>query len=339
MKKYLIIIFLALSIVKIHSQDKSLFRTVYPIGDKQTLGYKTNMKSSNETIIFEASPILRMPFFNNIRERFMDKKDKKGSTLYIGFNPTLRMYVDRSRPVRTPSYKIGLGYQALHRINNKNSEKGHFFSYMFESGHYSNGQNNSAFSNLIVDGTPESQQVYQSINAGTNLSNILNRESGNFSTNFTEIALSYRIVEFDDNIIPISGTKFNLSWYRFHNNLLHLFDIGGYTKEDINIYGKNRFKFGVEQFRSLSEKGFLRKKLHFDRVSFSLDYEYIYKPHPFVNPSRFELTAISYFVNNVGLFISGIYGHDNYNYRFVDSGFQIFLGFTFDIFPPFEMGN
>ena len=171
------------------------------------------------------------------------------------------------------------------------------------------------------------------------MSNILNRESGNFSTNFTELDINYKTVKFDENFVPLSSITFRLGWNRFHNNLLYLFDIGGFTKEDINIYGRNRFKIGVEKLFSLSANNYLRKKLNFDRVSLSFDHEYIYKPHPFVNPSRLELTAVSFLKNDVGFFISGIYGHDNYNYRFVDSGFQLFLGITFDVFPPFEMGN
>ena len=79
------------------------------------------------------------------------------------------------------------------------------------------------------------------------------------------------------------------------------------------------------------------KSAHFDRCLLELTSEYITNPHTSVQRMRVELTANIYLENNLGFFISGVYGHDNYNYRFVDSGFQMYGGINFDIFPRIQL--
>lgn len=335
MKKIYLLITLLFFTLKAESQG--LFNEIYPIGDKPDIGYKTSMVSSIEKITFEANPILRMPFFNNIRRKLMNGEDY-GSTLYLGFNSRIRMYSNKSLPVKTPSYRIGIGYQAIIRLSETKSKKNQFIAFMFESGHYSNGQSGCAFDKNKIDGTADCNNLYNTITSQTNLSNILNRESGNYSTNFTEILLNYRIIDsLDDNYIPKKEWSIKFGLNRYHNNLLFLLNIGGYTEDDIKIYGKNRFLLGIERRYSLSDDNWFKKRLKLNRASFEANLEYISKPHSSVKPSRLELTATAYLKNNLGFFVSGIFGHDNYNYRFVDSGSQISLGITFDIFPPIEI--
>lgn len=348
-KLLFLVIFIGFAFQNANAQD--LFNAIYPIGDKVNIGYKTSVVPSIEKILFEANPIVRLPFYNNIRTRLRSKNPNNnyepynsGSTLYLNFRPQFRMYTDESRPVKAPSYRISiLGFQYLRRLPEYRSIKDHQFAFSIESGHYSNGQADCAFSKGIEDGSVACDSVCNTITPTSNLSHLLNRDSGNFSTNYTELIANYRIIfqtrkddEGEDTYIPQSAISLKAGFNRYHNKLLHLADIGGYTASDIKIYGKNRFIGGIEYLLSADRMmgASLFKKLSIDRFSASLNTEYIDNPHPFVAPWRAELTGTFYFKNNMGIFVSGIWGHDNYNYRFVDSGSSFFAGITFDIFPP-----
>ena len=285
------------------------FNNVYPIGDDPSIGYKTRMVSQEEKMIFEANPILRMPFLNNIQPKLING-DSTAHTLYLHFKPQIRMYNANSKPVKTPSYNIGLAYQHLYRLSTKNKYKGKFLVYSFETGHYSNGQAKSAFSKHLDDGSEEAKAIYREIQKTTDLSAILNRESGDFSTNFTELHVKYiqSVGELNDNNQPVSSFAFEFGYNLYHNNLLYLFDIGGYSEEDIKIYGRHRFKIEAEYMRSFREDTYIQEKFNLDRYTFTLRNQIIAKPHASVNPLRFETKAAVWFNNNVGLFVSWITG-------------------------------
>lgn len=339
MKKTILFIVIFFSIEK-ESYCQDIFNAVYPIGEKPNIGFKTSMVPSIEKILFEANPVLRMPLYNNIQKKLMSgRKFNSGSTLYFNFRPQLRMYTDNSLPVKMPSYRISiLGYQKIIRLKPISNIKNHLIAFSIESGHYSNGQSKCAFNKNINDGTAECDSIYSLITPASNLSKMLNRESGNFSTNFTELIFNYRIVSaLDENYKPKSGLSFKLGLNRYHDNLLFIANIGGYSDNDIKIYGKNRYLFEVEYFTTISENSWAREKLGFNRVTFSSNFEYIPKSHPYVKRGRLDINSTFYFSNKLGIFISGIFGHDNYNFRFVDSGSQFFAGITFDIFPPIEI--
>ncbi|NML56783.1 hypothetical protein [Chryseobacterium cheonjiense] len=313
------------------------FNNIYPIGDQINIGYKSSMVPNREKILFEANPIVRLPIYNNIKSKLESGKPK-ASTLYLNFNPTIRMYDDNSKPVKTPSYKISLGFQNIIRLKPFKNIENHFLTYSIESGHYSNGQSKCIFDKNLDDGGADCNKAYSFITNDSKLSDIINRESGNFSTNFSEVALNYRVVSLGEDYRPSESISLLIKYNRFHNDLLWIIpDIGGYTPEDIKIYGKNRYNFGFTYIKRFSDQNFLKEKLKLNHWTTSVNYELISKPHKSVNPSRLELNATAYFENNLGIFINGIFGHDDYNYRFVDSGSQIFLGLTYDIFPPVEM--
>ena len=123
--------------------------------------------------------------------------------------------------------------------------------------------------------------------------------------------------------------SFSAHWERYHFKMFGVFNKGGYTDFDIEIYGKNRFGFDYEYMHTLSNA---------TRYTLSLKTEIIQGAHPFVEPFRNELNITWYpFNRDIGLYISYISGHDNYNYRFVDSGNQINIGLTWDWFTPFEI--
>ena len=340
MKKVYSILFLVLILYSyIHAQN--IFNDVYPIGETPNIGWKSQIVS-NENILFEANPILRMSLYNDVREQFQSNANY-AEAWYLSFRPQLRMYNENSMPVKTPSYKISiLGTQHIFKIDNKN-----FLGFSLESGHYSNGQSMCAFDESIADGTPQSDSVYSSITPQTNLSDKLNRRSANFSTNYTEFIVNYRKILEEDNEFKANrmlSIKAGINHY--HNNLLWLIPgIGGYSENDIMIYGRNRFLFGIEytfKFKWLTKKDNCicfcdNGDAIIDRVSLTSNLEYISIPHPSVNPTRLDVTMTFYFKNNLGFFASFITGHDNYNYRFVDSGTHFFSGITFDIFPPIQL--
>ncbi|MEL6558676.1 MAG: hypothetical protein AAFQ94_10865, partial [Bacteroidota bacterium] len=123
----------------------------------------------------------------------------------------------------------------------------------------------------------------------------------------------------------------------FHNRFLFLGDFGGHSDEDIAIYGRHRLMVGYERMDIWKWK----KETDF-RISFKQNFEFIADPHQHVNPFRSESMITVYPIPGspaVGFLLSYIYGHDNYNYRFVDSGHQVSFGVTWDQFPPFPLGK
>jgi hypothetical protein len=186
-----------------------LFNQVYPIGEDPNINLKSTPSDvkNYETIKFEANPTVRYSFYNNIFERFSNGAPC-GFAVYTAYQPQLRMYNDNSVPVKTPSYRLLLGGQYMRRLCDHD-----LLAVSIESGHYSNGQDGSAFSTKFADGSPQSDSVIAAINNNpkADLSKLLNRRSGEFSTDLTELILNYRFNKLDSNtnipsqIISIKG--------------------------------------------------------------------------------------------------------------------------------------
>lgn len=337
MKK--LILFFSCFVIALQIQAQNVLKDVYPIGESPNIGYKTSMVPDIETLIFEANPIVRLSLFNTFQQNLQRHEEKKASALYFNFKPQIRMYDDNSKPVRMPSYHIGIAYQHLIRVPNVDDA---LLAFSIESGHYSNGQDRSSFSTDYEDGSTESNDLYNLITDESNLSAMINRKSGNFSTNFSEVNVKWikAIGDLNGNNVPNSSYSVQLGYNRFHNRLLVVLpDIGGYTENDIKIYGKNRFNLYLNYMNSFHSDENKIRDWRFDRYVFSTSFHLISKPHASVNPFRTELTGKLFFQNNFGFFISGIYGHDNYNLRMVDDGFQVFLGIVFDSFPRIQWKN
>jgi hypothetical protein len=302
-----------------------------PIGEDPNIRLMSSY-AKQETILFEANPIVRFSIYNNFMKGLMNDK-KHTQAWYVSFRPQLRMYTDNSLPVRTPSYRVFLGTQHLFRLNTSNSLSHNFWGFSLESGHYSNGQDGSAFSESFPDGSSQSDSVFSLIKPSTNLSEILNRRSGNFSTNLTEVIFNFRTYKLDDDNIPKQLHSFNLGYVLYHNRFLGIGNFGGFTQNDIKLYGRHRLIFGYEFMKVLS-------KLDIKRFSIKQYFEITSKPHQSVNPIRSE-SIISFYPfpksKALGFFLTYIYGHDNYNFRFVDSGHQVTFGLTWSQFPPFNL--
>ena len=302
---------------------KAGFKEYYPIHVKPSLSYLSSMYEG-EDILFDAKPTAYYSIHNDMRFKMENFIYKPSYALYLTFQPHIRMYNENSKPVKTPSYKLLLGGQVL--IKTRNDD---FLAIALETGHYSNGQSGCAFGEGLEDESAECIAVHQTITNQSDLSELLNRTNGNFSTNLTNLMLSYRMNWFDEENTPFKALELSGYWTWYHNNLIGLIDIGGYTPFDIAIYGRHRFGLGAE---------FMHNFLNKFRYTASLKTEYISGSHPFVEPWRIEANYTIYpFNGNLGVFISYITGHDNYNFRFVDSGNQFSLGITWDWFAPFEI--
>lgn len=307
-------------------ENSNNFVRYYPIGEDPNICYKTSYVKS-ETILFEANPNVRYSFYNNILRGLM-KGRKYTQGWFLEFRPQIRMYVANSYPVRMPSYRIFIGTQHMFRLSDRE-----LFAFSIESGHYSNGQNMSALSDKFADGSPESDSLYRMVNASTNLSKIINRYSGNFSTNLVEIILNYRINRYDKNRNPYKVHSFKIGTVIYQRRFWGVFPFGSYSKYDLMMYGKYRYLTGYEYIHVF-------KKGEGKRISIAENIELIQGAQASVNPIRCETTFTVYpFIktNTLGFFISYIYGHDNYNLRFVDSGHQVAVGFSWSQFPPFQI--
>lgn len=322
----------------------------YPIGDELSIGYLGNLKTARESYLFEAQPTVMLPFFNTIYKNmkepkatadapFGEKLKKATHAAYASFRPQLRMFNDASMPVKTPSYKIGIGYQHLFSLNKANefgdldSRNLKYIAIAFETGHFSNGQSGAAFDENLLDGTPAADSLYQHIDDNTDLAALLNKKSGNFSTNYTEIMVKYLQVFKVKNDYALSWCSAEAGWTRYHDNLLYMIPIGGYTENDIVLYGKNILHLNFEYMHRFRKPGYI------DRVKLNVNYEYLYKPHPSVTRSRIEIIPAIYHKSNVGLYAKLAFGHDTYNYRFVDNISHWGIGLTYDLFPSLEFAR
>ncbi len=313
------------------SENFGGFKQVYPIADDPSIGFMSSYIKS-EPILFEANPIVRFSIYNNIVKKLNDGKNR-AQAYYIAAKPQWRMYTENSLPVKMPSFKVLIGTQQVFRCHDSN-----LLILSLESGHYSNGQSGCAFSEKYDDASPQCDSIYATINDKTNLTAILNRKNGNFSTDITEIYGNYRFNKLDANYIPCRTHSILAGLTIYHDNFLGLLPFGGYSDADIKIYGRLRFHVGYEYIHTLKKKCLFLK----DGARYSLleKCEIIQGAHPSVNPFR-SVTTASLFPfsgsKEFGFFASFITGHDNYNYRFVDSGVMGVVGISFISFPPFTI--
>lgn len=321
-----------------NSEDKNIFREYYPIGDDPNITLETPMIKKYETILFEANPAVHYSFFNNMYKALSHVKNAHPWSIYMSFKPEVRMYTDSSVPVKTPSYRIAVGTQHAFKWVNREKMRSTLLAFEFETGHYSNGQDGGSFTTQYKDGSPQSDAIYNTITPSTNLSAILNRENGNFTTDLTEIVGNIRFNKINNDYIPTRSHSLKLGLIIYQKKMLYLFDVGGYSDNDIKIYGRIRALFGYEYMYTLKSSRFIFRKD--SRLALTENGEIIFDAHPFVQPLRSESGCTYYFFPNMpqfGLFLKFIAGHDNYNYRFVDSGHQYAFGASWSIFPPFAI--
>lgn len=311
---------------------------VYPISEDPNMRWMSSY-SPYETIMLEANPIVKFSMYNNFVKRMADTTKLHSMAQYFDFSPQLRIYTDTSYPVKTPSYRIELGTQHMFRLKSQKPHVTQFIGFALRTGHYSNGQDKCSFSENVEDGTEACDSVYRTIDNNTDLSAILNRKNGNFSTNLTQLTISYRYSKLNKESIAKRTHVFSVGYSLYHDRLLGIFKIGGYSDADIQIFANHRLYAGYEYSMTFSLS---KKRGIYQRFRWKHQLEVIVGAHPHVNPIRFESSATYYpfqVLRSFGIMASHIIGHDNYNYRLVDSGQQFTIGITWDLFPPIRLSN
>lgn len=348
MKKLLLPVFAALFLLcaaePVAAQGN--YMEYYPVSNDPYIRWMSPA-GDTEGILFDAKPVVRYSFYNSFLSNLESAEDY-ASGYFIAFRPQVRMYNDISKPVRTPSYKINIGTQHLFRLNGlQAADREHFLIVAFETGHYSNGQTQCAFSPEFVDEALECKDIYNSLSDDSDLSALLNRNSANFSTNLTELTVKYRHYFFNPyETTPHNYISFKTGSVLYHNRLAGLRDIGGYINDDISLYGRWRHYARLEYSRPFGNKW------QNTRISLSGQVQYISGAHAHVHPWRTEFSWVIYPKSSIRIFnrdlrinanrtlgfsISYIHGHDDYNFRFVDSVSQIAVGLKWTSFPVFDM--
>ncbi|WP_417443898.1 hypothetical protein [Joostella sp.] len=309
------------SLVAQKHQKASDFKEYYPIAERPyVMGGVGN--NPYETMLFDAKPVVYYSIYNDIRRSLSADTITPGYAIYASFQPQLRMYNETSKPIKTPSYKILFGWQPIIKTAENN-----FLTLAIESGHYSNGQSKSAFSEEFDDESEESKEIYATITDDTDLAAMLNRTSGNYSTNLTRLSFNYRINDLDLDDFPHRIHSFTFTYQLYHNRFFGLFDFGGYNDEDIDLYGRHQLEFKYEY------SGYINNKI---RYVVGQDLYLHLGAHPSTDPYRVQTRAMIFpWDTDLGFIAQFSAGFDDYNYRFVDSYARFSIGVTWDWFTPF----
>lgn len=319
MKKAIVFSFVMIYVSAAFGQKENPFKGFLPIRENPEVNYSTPL-TNEEPLIFEAEPVLYFNLYNSYDYFDTLHKAEKAEAFYLYYHSHFRMFQGRSKPVRMPSYKMFAGYQRSVDIGSGALTIG------LESGHYSNGQSGCAWSDTAVDGTLSCQLITEALGDKENLSNRLNRVNGNFSTNLSKIRLQYVTPKYRKDKKRVH--KFGFDYNYLHAPLLLMFEYDGSSNNDIDIIGRHRFEASYE---------FIRYTNHFFRYSIKQKVRRLAEEHHSIEAWRYE-TSISIFPKEwvSAFFFTFIYGHDDYNYRIVDSGNQFSVGVRWDLFQLSE---
>lgn len=322
MKKSIVSITLLMHTNIVFSQALSgFYRQYLPINTHAQLSYLSS-GTELETILFDAQPIARYHVYNDMSKKNL-RVEEVGRAFYISFRPHIRMYNEQSKPVRTPSYKIALGTQ-WSKLYKRSENRAGQFSVSLESGHYSNGQPNCFLSEHFLDGTMECDSLYGSIANGQDITSLVNRSSGNFSTNWTELMFQHKWIRGDDeNYVENISHLLRLGYTHYHNRFIIFGKFGGYSENDIKLYGSHFFQ-GLYEYNSY----FLFNNKPIDFL-LSQSFDLVTNADPRIPQLRAVTKVVVFpFGSDLGLFGAIINGRDNYNIRFVDDVTQFQIGLT-----------
>lgn len=337
MKKILFLLLYGLSTTSAKAQYET-YTHVYPISEDAQVRWISSY-SPYETIRFEAQPLIKFSFYNNFVKRLPDTTKRHSFAQYLEFRPQFRLYAEESQPIKTPSYRIFLGTQHLFRLTSKQPSAVQFLGFALQTGHYSNGQNKCAFALNQTDGGAVCTATYRSITDTTNLSAMLNRENGNYSMNLTELTFHYRHFSLDATNHAKQAHALSLKYEINHKGILGIADFDLVSDQDLRLLGRHRLQLDYAYTFTFRVS---RKSAIYQRLRLKQSIEAVLDAHPHINPIRTETSVVFYpasVVSALGLSLSYIYGHDNYNYRIVDAGSQFTVGLTWDLFPPVALGK
>ncbi len=290
------------------------FSGYMPIQEAPSLQWLSPGEES-EPMVFDAEPIIYYYVYNSYREDSLAKGDVKPEGIYLNFISNFRMYQGKSTPIKTPSYKAIVGWQRSQGIGTPT-----VFTYMLETGHYSNGQSRCAWSDTSLDRSLGCNKLYQGINDHTDLDVLLNRSSGNFTTNFSRFALKLELKGKEPSHYYQS---FQMSYTYNHVAFAGIINYGGSVENDLSIIGDGEAK--VEHEIALQGK---EESMWSLRQSFG----YLIDAHPSIEPIRYT-AQLHYFPADwsTAFHLFYAFGHDNYNYRMVDEVSQIGFGLVWDL--------
>ena len=277
----------------------------------------------SEKMIFEARPTLKLPIYGNLNNDLLKGK-KYSETVHIVFDPQFRMYDDNSLPVKMPSYRAFLSAGILRQIGDPNSPRA-LVSFTVEHGHYSDGQDGCVFGSSKDNDSL--CKIYSAMADKINVAQMLNRSSGEYSTDFVrgKLKLCYLLDSINAGCGPMmkNALEVTLGYTRLVDRLLG-FDIGGYDDYASKIYPMNQLygELAFEEYYSCKSNRHYR-----------LSFEYFYRPsdNSFVYAHNFSATAAYFFSFNLGFFVRGEYGQDSYNVRFVDKISRMMLGIAWSM--------
>lgn len=328
--RYLTLVCFLLSLSSISSQSD-----YYLVGEEASINtvFSDNPEGDGG-MLFEARPIARYKFHNNIKSRIKDKKSSSFSTSYLLFSPHIRMYNENSEPVKMPSYRVAAGFQQVWRVKTKDTLFHEFMVVGGEHGHYSNGQSGCAFDRRFEDGTSDCNAVYNNVNGNQDvpLTDRLNRSNGHFQTNYTSLFVNFRDLKKNDTAF-VRSQSLNVKYTLYHRNMIGFLNFGGYSQNDIQIYGKHRYEIDYSY-------SWLISKYRVWKLGQSLSF--IDGAHRSVTTYR-SVTSLTYYPwtkhVNLGIKMAYIRGHDDYNIRFVDDISHFTIGAVFSPFELFSMNN
>lgn len=315
-------------------QNKKDYIQYYAFGEDPQLKL-TNSLYRKESILFEATPVVRFSIYNDFVYGLKNLKEHTSAWL-LSLEPQLRVYEDSNLPVRTPNLKFSLETQHLFRLANDpnpggGSEK--FLGILFKSGHLSNGQSDCLFLKHAARNSPECQGIHSSLKQYDNLADLLNRETGNFATNLTELVVNYQSYKLGMYNIPYELKSFSLGYQYNHFNIWGLSRMGAVSEYLFDIFGRHKVFFTFDH-------SYVFKKGMGRRLTLRHTLNFIPDAHLQINPIRLENSAIFYpFVHPkaLGILLGYAYGHDNYNSRIIDAGHQISLGVSYKLFAPISL--
>lgn len=323
MKNFITIVFAVIfaSNLVISQGLSGFYRQYLPINTHAQLS-SLSSGTELETILFDARPIARYHVYNDMSKKNL-RVESVGRAFYVSFRPHLRMYNSQSNPVRTPSYKIALGSQ-WSKLFHKSNTRAQQLAISLESGHYSNGQPNCFLSDQILDGTPACDSLYQTIANGEDIASLVNRSSGNFSTNWTELILQYKWVKADpENYAENMSHSLRLGYTHYHDRFIIFGKFGGYSENDIKLYGSHFFH-GFYEYNSY----FMFNDKPVDFLA-SQSFDLLTNADPRIPKLRAVTKVVLFpFGSDLGVFAAVINGRDNYNIRFVDDVTQFQIGLT-----------
>ncbi|MCF8463611.1 MAG: hypothetical protein K9G41_02125 [Flavobacteriales bacterium] len=337
LKFLLIQLFVFTSVVTCRAQFEK-YSHIYPISEDPNVRWLSNY-SSYEKTQFEANPIIKFSFYNNFAKRLADTTKLHSMAQYLDFRPQFRLYKEESQPIKTPSYRIFLGTQHLFRLKTKKANTTQFIGFAYQTGHHSNGQSKCSFADGKFDGGKYCDSIYASITDQTDLSALLNRETGNYSMNLTELTINYRFNKLNADNYAKHTHSVSLGYVINHKGMLGFIDVDLVSAADLDIIGRHRIHVAYDYQLAFR---FSKKSKIYQRIRLKQQVEAVLGAHPHINPLRLETSATFYpasTVSALGISFSYIYGHDNYNYRIVDSGSQLAIGLTWDMFPPVKLTN